>query len=95
MAAYDSVHCWIYRSDRKAETYIYLAEEDGKDALPAGLRTVLEPFVFVMKLDLHAGRKLARADVTTVMEELSNRGFYLQMPSTEMEKLVPGSPLPQ
>jgi len=95
MAANDSVHCWIYRSDRKAETYIYLVKEDGKDAIPAGLRTVLEPFAFVMELDLHAGRKLARADVTTVMEELSNRGFYLQIPPTEVEKLEPGSPLPQ
>lgn len=95
MAVDDAVHCWIYRSDRKAETYLYLAQEDGKDVVPAGLRTVLEPLVFVMELELHAQRTLARADVTTVMEELRNRGFYLQMPPTEVEKLEPASPLPQ
>jgi|SaaInlStandDraft_2_1057019.scaffolds.fasta_scaffold104630_1 uncharacterized protein len=95
MAGDDSVHCWIYRSDRKAETYIYLAQQDGKDALAAGLRSVLEPLVFVMELELHAGRVLARADVVTVMEELRSRGFFLQMPPTQVEKLVPVSPTPQ
>lgn len=95
MAGDDTLHCWIYRSERKAETYIYLAEHDGHEAVPAGLRTVLEPLTFVMELDLHAGRKLARADVTQVMAELRGRGFFLQMPPTEVDKLEPASPLAQ
>lgn len=95
MSGEDTVHCWIYRSDRKAETYIYLARENDKDAVPSGLLTVLEPLAFVMELELHAERTLARADVVTVMEELRSRGFYLQMPPTEVEKLEPASPLPQ
>ena len=90
-----TVHCWIYRSERKDETYLYLAEEDGTDKVPAALLTALEPLTFVMELDLHAGRKLARADVVRVMADLNERGFYLQMPPTEVEKLVPASPLPQ
>ena len=49
------------------------------------------PLELVMQLDLHAERKLARADVEQVMRELKDRGFYLQMPPTEFEKIDPRS----
>ena len=34
----------------------------------------------VMELALHAGRKLAREDIHTVMNNLAERGYHLQMP---------------
>ena len=75
-----TVHCWIYRSSRKDELYVYLRAKDGFADLPEGLRTLLGTPTFVMDLELHRDRQLARADVQTVIEGLRSQGYYLQMP---------------
>ncbi len=75
-----TVHCWVYRSSRKDELYVYLRTKDGFDQLPEGLRRLLGTPELVMELELHADRKLARAEVRNVMERLRAQGYYLQMP---------------
>ena len=70
----------IYRSPRKPEMYLYVdkkrALEDVPDSLLAGFG---EPQP-VMSLMLEPGRKLARADAAQVLAQISEQGFYLQMP---------------
>jgi uncharacterized protein YcgL (UPF0745 family) len=76
----DDLHCWVYRSPRKQEMYLYLAGEDAFDRVP---ETLLESFgdpILVIELELNPERKLAREDVNTVMSNLDERGFHLQMP---------------
>jgi uncharacterized protein YcgL (UPF0745 family) len=72
--------CWVYRSSRKAELYLYLARKDGFEVVPDGLMKLMGRAELVMELDLHAQRKLARSEVGRVMADLDSRGFYLQMP---------------
>ena len=74
------VHCWVYRSSRKDELYVYLRAKDAFGQLPEGLLRLLGTPELVMDLELHGESKLARADVQKVMEELRTRGYYLQMP---------------
>lgn len=74
------VHCWIYRSARKDEMYVYLAREGDFEAIPEALRARLGRLDAVMDMELTAKRKLARADVGKVMQALREQGFYLQMP---------------
>lgn len=76
----DMLPCWIYKSLRKQEMYVYLAKEDGLDDLPEALAARFGAAEFVMELELHADRKLARADVLKVMANLRTHGFHLQMP---------------
>ena len=76
----DLLPCWIYRSPRKAEMYLYVVKEDDFDAVPPELLERFGTPEFVMQLDLHCDRKLAREDIDTVMINLDNRGFHLQMP---------------
>jgi uncharacterized protein YcgL (UPF0745 family) len=76
----DRLPCWIYKSPRKQEMYLYLAEEDGFDELPEALTSRFGKPEFVMELELHADRPLARENVTQVMANLRERGFHLQMP---------------
>ena len=85
MTTEDKLPCWVYRASRKDETYIFLVKEDAGASLPEGLAAILGPLEFVMQLDLHPGRKLARADVTTVMSDLESKGFYLQLPPSEAD----------
>ena len=62
-----TVSCWIYRSDRKHETYLYLAREEGKDAVPAALLNALEPLVFVMQLDKDTENWIITHDASTLI----------------------------
>jgi uncharacterized protein YcgL (UPF0745 family) len=72
--------CWIYKSPRKAEMYLYLVEEKGFDPVPDALMARFGDPIFLMELELHAGRPLAREDVLQVMQNLRAQGFHLQMP---------------
>lgn len=72
--------CWIFRSVRKNEMYLYLSREDGFLDLPEALRRLFGPPTLVMRLDLHSERPLAREDVGQVIDNLRRRGYHLQMP---------------
>jgi uncharacterized protein YcgL (UPF0745 family) len=72
--------CRVYRSDKKAETYLYLSDNMEFDDLPAELRERFGEPAFVLRLELSAERKLARVDVASVLESLAEQGFYLQLP---------------
>lgn len=85
-----TVHCWIYRSSRKDELYVYLPAKDGFAELPEALRGLLGTPELVMDLDLHGDRKLARADVQKVIEGMRTQGYYLQMPPTPKLELESG-----
>jgi uncharacterized protein YcgL (UPF0745 family) len=76
----DRLPCWVYKSPRKQEMYVYLAKEDDFDVLPDALTARFGSPEFVMELELHPERKLARADVLKVMANLREHGFHLQMP---------------
>jgi len=73
-------NCWIYKSSKKDEMYLYLAREDDFEAVPELLMARFGKPSLVMELELDEQRKLARADVTRVMSQLSEEGYYLQMP---------------
>ena len=76
----DELTCWVYRSPRKDEMYLYLRTEDDFDSVPEALLKRFGTPVRVMELTLSPQRQLAREDVTQVMENLRSQGFHLQMP---------------
>ncbi len=85
-----AIPCWIYRSSRKDEMYLYLAQEDHFEEVPQPLLDRFGQPVRVMELELHPGRELAREDVTKVMASLREQGFYLQIPPDIQAKLYRG-----
>lgn len=72
--------CHVYRSEKKAETYLYVAEGVDFEDLPEELRERFGLPVPVMPLLLEKSRKLARVDVEKVIASLEEHGFYLQLP---------------
>ena len=74
------MQCFVYKSLRKAETYVFLREEGGLAVLPPALAEQFGELVFVIELELSPQRKLAREDVVTVMANLAERGYHLQLP---------------
>lgn len=72
--------CNVYRSDKKPETYLYLAEDEDFSDLPIELQQSFGAPDLVMELECRPGMKLARADANRVMAELESQGYYLQLP---------------
>lgn len=76
------MHAYVYKSQRRADTYVFLAERDGFGRLPEPLRSQLGRLSFVLEVELAPGRRLAREDPAVVRANLDARGFHLQFPPT-------------
>ena len=76
------MHAYVYKSLKKADTYLYLAKRDDFAGLPEPLRTQLGRLQFVLEVQLTAERKLARENPEVVRANLASRGFHLQFPPT-------------
>jgi uncharacterized protein YcgL (UPF0745 family) len=72
----------VYKSLKKADTYVYLAARDDFARLPEPLRTQLGALRFVLEVELAPERRLAREDPAVVRANLAARGFHLQFPPT-------------
>lgn len=84
------MHAFIYKSLRKADTYVYLTARDDFARLPEALRTQLGALSFVLEVALTPQRKLAREDVAVVRQNLAAQGFHVQFPPTQLDPLVDG-----
>ncbi len=74
------MQCFVYKSLRRAETYVYLRAADRFDVLPAPIAEQLGNLAFVIEIDLSPQRKLARENVDEVMVNLIGQGYHLQFP---------------
>ena len=72
--------CYIYRSQRKADMYLYVIKKDDFSAVPQELIAAFGQPEFSMVINLDKRDKLARVDINNVREQLDGDGFYLQMP---------------
>ena len=75
-----TVDCRIYRCRKQEEMYLYVRSDIGPDELPEALLRQVGTLTEVMPLSLTAESRLARADVTRVLEKLEAEGYYLQLP---------------
>jgi len=71
--------CFIYRSDRKADTYLYLLEKDRFESIPEALLQVFGIPEFSFEFELTAERSLAKEDAAEVYANLRQQGYHLQM----------------
>ena len=83
------MHCDIYRSSKKDEMYMYIARPNYPDdkepenlchGIPEAVLQAFGKATFVMHLELHSERKLARVNVLHVLDSLHTKGFFIQMP---------------
>jgi uncharacterized protein YcgL (UPF0745 family) len=81
------MQCYVYRSSRKPETYIYLPKKDEFDDIPEALMRVFGEPEFALEFELTPDRALAQEDPTEVLQNLEDRGFHLQMPPENEEPL--------
>lgn len=74
--------CFVYKSLKKEELYLYLDKKDDFSALPEALLQSVGKLEFVMELELTQERKLAREKSEKVLMSLQEKGFFVQLPPT-------------
>ena len=72
--------CTIYKSSKKAETYLFVKQRDDFSAIPAPLMSMFGTPTLVTVMNLANKEKLALADINKVKENLNEQGYYLQLP---------------
>lgn len=89
----------VFRSAKKADTYLYLRRGHDWSLLPEPLREIFGNPVHALDLVLTPQRKLARTTGREVLEAIADKDYFLQMPEQSSgyvvsfrEKPTPESP---
>ncbi|WP_143872147.1 YcgL domain-containing protein [Catenovulum sediminis] len=72
--------CAVYRSHKKADTYLYVTKRDDFSRVPEPLMASFGQPIFVLMCNLDKRDKLGTADLKKVRADLTEHGFYLQLP---------------
>jgi uncharacterized protein YcgL (UPF0745 family) len=75
------VKCTVYKSRRRADTYLYVEAENDFRRVPQALLRMLGTLELVVTLELDGRRTLAQADPQEVQRQLLEKGYYLQLPA--------------
>ncbi len=71
---------YVYKSPKRAETYLYIKRRDDFSAVPKALLETFGRPQFVMVFALHKRHGLGQVDIAKLKQELEEKGFYLQLP---------------
>ncbi len=74
---------YIYRSEKKADCYLFLKEPFEDFSLPDPVKKVMGELHLVMKLDITSETKLALSDADKILDAFEQQGFYIQMPPSK------------
>jgi uncharacterized protein YcgL (UPF0745 family) len=77
--------CQIYASPRREGMYLYVDKGEDLERVPEALLHEFGPPRPAFVLKLSADRKLARTDAVSVLAQIAERGYYLQLPPMEYE----------
>ena len=75
------MNCYIYRCSAKNDMYIFLKDQDDFSVVPKNILKSIGDTEFTMEIEMSAERKLAKENPQTVLNNLDEHGFHLQLPS--------------
>ncbi|UUO25207.1 hypothetical protein FGD67_19845 [Colwellia sp. M166] len=79
--------CSVYKSAKKAQTYLFINKRDDFSEVPEALMKMFGKPEMVTVLNLATKVKLGFADLTKVKESLVEQGYYLQITPKEEDLL--------
>ncbi|MDR3447111.1 MULTISPECIES: YcgL domain-containing protein [unclassified Dyella] len=77
------MHCFVYASQRKPDTYLWLGRRDDFECIPESLSLMLGDLRFVLEVELSGERKLPQQDAREVLQHIQEQGWHLQLPPNE------------
>ncbi|MBE0492845.1 MAG: YcgL domain-containing protein [Thiomicrospira sp.] len=84
-----------YKSPKKNELFLFIPQVSGLDELPKELLVMFGKPEHVIDFELTQDRKMGREDAKQVLENLHSKGYYMQMPPNEIEKISDMPPPPE
>ncbi|KOE53868.1 YcgL domain-containing protein [Aggregatibacter actinomycetemcomitans] len=75
--------CAIYKSPKEAGMYLYIEKRSHFDSVPEALLKIFGKPIFVMLFNLTGEKPLVNADKTEVLQNIREKGFYLQTPKKD------------
>ncbi len=72
--------CAVYKSPRKADTYLFILKRDDFSSVPEPLMKTFGTPQLVTLLNLAKRDRLGTAELNKVKQALDSDGFYLQLP---------------
>ena len=82
----DKMHCEIFKSNKKLDTYLYMQKPADTQSLPDAIHQVMGDLIHVMELEITENKKLAQAKAGDVLENIQRQGFYLQLPPDSQKR---------
>ncbi|MCH1930649.1 YcgL domain-containing protein [Shewanella sp. A25] len=79
--------CAVYKSSRKADTYLFVNKRDCFDDVPEALMQVFGVPQLVMVFPIAKRESLGIADIAKVKAALEDQGYYLQIPPPQVNLL--------
>ena len=89
MSECEPIEVDIYKTARRAETFLFVPAGVSPDAWPDGLAETFSPAERVMGLTLTAQQPLAAQPATEVMAAIRERGYFLQLPPNPISAVSP------
>jgi len=80
--------CAIYKSPKKANTYLFVETRDDFSKAPSALMTTFGKPILVTLVNLATKQKLGFADLKKVKNNLIDKGYYLQLPPPQENLLT-------
>lgn len=72
--------CAVYKSSKKADTYLYVSRKDDFSAVPAALMNSFGKPIFVTLLAVDKRTQIAGKPVAAFKQLILEKQFYLQLP---------------
>lgn len=79
------MQCYVYRSERKPNSYLMLPVQDDFSPISDELLTLFGEPKFSFSFELTPEREMAQANPKEVLENFSEKGFHLQLSSEDKD----------
>ncbi len=80
--------CSVFRSSRKDEMYLYVDKMEKMTRVPDPLKEMFGAPVHVFDMLLTPEKQLSRVDAVKVLEDIREKGYFLQMPPPKDDYLL-------
>jgi len=82
-----SMECKIYKGKRKQDHYLFLPVEKKLVDIPESILNMLGTMELVMQLNITKDMVLAQSDPEQVLNVITEKGFYIQIPPKDALKI--------
>jgi len=80
--------CSVFKSSKKDEMYLYVDKMEALKRVPEALLKMFGSPIHVFDMLLTPEKELARIDAAQVLDDIRDKGFFLQMPPAKDDYML-------